>query len=188
LGVGQQRGPDARVGRTVLQDPGLDVEGFGRDAQPLGDLLQDVRARLAQAALDLAQVGVGHPGRLGQLAHRDPVLLPLLPDVLADRVDVHVTHALSVPPSACNCKPSASTHGATVSRALGSAPIPHSRTFRPGSPRSEFNGCGNLPVLFGRLPHSLTRWGASGWGWTGGCGLRRGAWAGAGPSGPGPAA
>jgi phosphosulfolactate synthase len=69
LRVGQQGGPDTRVGRAVLQDAGLDIEGFGRDAQPLGDLLQDVRARLAQAALDLAQVGVGHPGRLGQLAH-----------------------------------------------------------------------------------------------------------------------
>src|SRR5580704_9285313 len=111
LRVGHQRGPDARVRRPVLEDPGLHVKRFRGDAQPLGDLLQDVRARLAQATLDLAQVGVGHPGRLSQLAHRDLRLLPLLPDVLPDRVHCHVTHIFSLPPSACNCKPSASTLG-----------------------------------------------------------------------------
>src|SRR5262249_41617998 len=82
------------------------------DAEALGDLLQDVRARLAQAALDLAQVGVGHPGRLGQLAHGDLRLLPLLPDVLADRVDIHVTHGLSLPPVLATANALASTRAA----------------------------------------------------------------------------
>src|SRR5688500_18132964 len=42
----------------LLQDAGPDVERLGRDAQRLGDLLEDVGRRLAQAALDLAQVRV----------------------------------------------------------------------------------------------------------------------------------
>src|SRR5688500_6989277 len=43
---------------AVLEDASPHVEGLGRDAQTLRDLLQDLRARLAQAALDLAQVRV----------------------------------------------------------------------------------------------------------------------------------
>src|SRR5271157_48844 len=109
LRVGKQGGPDARVRRPVLEDPGLHIERFRGDAQALGDLLQDVRARLAQTTLDLAQVGVGHPGRLSQLAHRDLRLFSLLADVFADRVNCHVTHTLSLPPPACNCKRPAST-------------------------------------------------------------------------------
>src|SRR6516165_10026487 len=53
---------------------------------PFGDLLQDVRAGLAQPALDLAEVRVRDPGRLGQLAQRELRLLPLLPDVVPDGV------------------------------------------------------------------------------------------------------
>src|SRR5947208_5903008 len=117
LRVGQQRGPHPRIGRPVFQDPGLNVERFRRDAEPLGDLLQYVRARLTQATLDLAQIGVGHPGRLGQLAHRDLRLLPLLPDVLADRVDVHVTHARSLPRMLATANAPASTPGVYAGRA-----------------------------------------------------------------------
>src|SRR6185437_14200022 len=107
LRVGQQRGPDTRVPRAVLQDAGLHVECLGGDPQPLGDLLQDLRARLAQAALDLAQVRVGDPGLLGQLPQRDLRLLPLLLDVVPDAVHVrHDSHASS---PACSCKSAAST-------------------------------------------------------------------------------
>src|SRR5690606_7862302 len=54
--------------RPLLEDPGPDVEGLGRDLQGPGDLLEDLRGRLAQAPLDLAQVRVRDPGLLGQLA------------------------------------------------------------------------------------------------------------------------
>jgi len=98
LGIGEQRRPHAGVGRPVFENPGLDVEGFRGDAQPLGDLLQDVGTRFAQTALDLAQVRVGHPGLLGQLPERDPRLLPLLPDVLTDGC-----HGSILPARACKC-------------------------------------------------------------------------------------
>ena len=55
-----------------LEDAGLDVERLGRDAQRLGDLLEDLRRRAAQAPLDLAQVGVGDPGQLRQPPQRQP--------------------------------------------------------------------------------------------------------------------
>src|SRR6202000_710082 len=56
------------------------------DAQSVGDLLQDLRARFAQSPLDLAQIRVGDTGQPGELAQRDLRLLALLPDVLADRL------------------------------------------------------------------------------------------------------
>src|SRR4051812_27899368 len=61
LALGQRRvGPDGRyqlgAGGPVLQDAGPDVELLGRDPQALGDLLQDLGTRAAQAPLDLGQV------------------------------------------------------------------------------------------------------------------------------------
>ena len=56
---------------TLLEQSGLHVELLGGDPQRLGELLQDLRAGLAQAALDLAQVGVGDAGLLGQTAQRE---------------------------------------------------------------------------------------------------------------------
>ena len=43
-----------------------------------------------------------------------PGLVGLLPDVVADRLYFLVTHALIVPPNACNCKRSASSSGDAV--------------------------------------------------------------------------
>ena len=55
----------------LVEDPGLHVQRLGRDPQRLGELLQDVGARLAQPALDLAQIRVGHPGGVGELPQRE---------------------------------------------------------------------------------------------------------------------
>ena len=56
---------------TLVEQAGLDVQLLGRDAQCLGQLLEDLGAGLAQPALNLAQVRVGHPGVLGQATQRD---------------------------------------------------------------------------------------------------------------------
>ena len=107
-------GPDPRVGRPVLEDPGLHVERFrGRCAALLAICCRGC-PRSACAARARSGSGRGWTRRPTgrQLAHRDLRLLPLLPDVFADRVDCHVGRMLSVLPlSACNCKPSASTPG-----------------------------------------------------------------------------
>ena len=63
-----------------LEDPGLHVERLGGDAQRLGDLLEDLGRGPAQSPLDLAQVGVGDPGQLGQAPQGQPGRSPLLTD------------------------------------------------------------------------------------------------------------
>ena len=68
-----------------VDDPGPHVERLRGDPHRLGDLLQHLGGGLAQAALDLAQVRVGHPGLLGQLAERQPCELPLLLEVVTER-------------------------------------------------------------------------------------------------------
>src|SRR4051812_13057121 len=50
-GVVADRRLQVRFARFV-EDPGAHVERLGRDAQPLGDALEDLRRRLAQPALD----------------------------------------------------------------------------------------------------------------------------------------
>ncbi len=67
--------------------PGLDVERLRRDAQGLGDLLEDLGRRPAQTPLDLAQVGVGDPGQLGQASQRQAGRAALLPDERAQFVE-----------------------------------------------------------------------------------------------------
>ena len=83
--VGEDRRDQLRVALAGLEDAGPDVELLGGDPQPLGDLLQDVRARLAQPALDLREVRVGNAGEPGELTQRDLGLLALLPDEFSDR-------------------------------------------------------------------------------------------------------
>ena len=48
-------------GVGVVEESGPDVQGLDPDAQAVRDLLEDLGARLAQAALDLAEVRVGTP-------------------------------------------------------------------------------------------------------------------------------
>src|SRR4051794_18765978 len=50
-----------------IEDAGPDIERLGRDPQPLRELLEDLRGRLAKATFDLAQVGVRDAGLVGQL-------------------------------------------------------------------------------------------------------------------------
>src|SRR4051812_8732699 len=52
----------------LLQDPGPDVERLLGDLEGPGDLLEDLGGGLPEPTLDLAQVRVGDPGHLGQLA------------------------------------------------------------------------------------------------------------------------
>ena len=59
--VGEDRGDQFRVAFPEFEDPGPDVELLGGDPQPLGDLLQDLRAGLAQSALDLRRYGLETP-------------------------------------------------------------------------------------------------------------------------------
>src|SRR5664279_655964 len=66
--VGQDRGGDARIADAGFQDPGADVELFGRDTKPFGDLLQDVRAGLAKAPFDLREVRVRYAGEPSELS------------------------------------------------------------------------------------------------------------------------
>src|SRR4051794_39765763 len=68
-------------------DPGPDVELLRRDAQRLGQLLQHLGRRTAQAALDLAQVGVRHARLLGELPQREAGGDPLLVQVVTERLD-----------------------------------------------------------------------------------------------------
>ena len=86
-GVGQHGQLDTAAGRTSdsvfrAQDPGADVELFRGDPECLGDLLQDLGGGLAQTTLDLAQVGVGDAGLLGELpqgeARCDALLLEVV--------------------------------------------------------------------------------------------------------------
>ena len=56
--VGEDVPHEVVVAALVLEDPGPHVERLGRDPQGLRDLLEDLRRRLAQPALDLAQVRV----------------------------------------------------------------------------------------------------------------------------------
>src|SRR5579884_139119 len=74
------------VGRVValVEDPGLDVQRLGRDLQTARDRLQDLRARLAQTPLDLAQVRVRDPRELAQLPQRQPVATALVTDERAE--------------------------------------------------------------------------------------------------------
>ena len=70
----------AQVGVTVglIEDPGLHIEGLGRDAQGFGDLLEDLGRRAAQAPLDLAEVRVGDAGQFGEAPQREAGRVPLL--------------------------------------------------------------------------------------------------------------
>jgi hypothetical protein len=87
-GVGQDgqldRPPDPGLG---ADDARADVELLGGDPQRLGDLLQDLGLRAAQAALDLAQVGVADADLLGELPQGESRREPLLPEEVTEGLD-----------------------------------------------------------------------------------------------------
>ncbi len=83
-------GEDDRAGLHLVpvplrvEDAGPHVQRLGGDAQGLGDLLEHLRARLAQPALDLAQIRIGHPGGIGELPQRELGVAPLLAQVVTE--------------------------------------------------------------------------------------------------------
>src|SRR5205814_8569920 len=78
LGVEQGGAVDRRAaGLLVAEEAGLSEQGLGRDVQGPGDRLQDPDRRLVQAALDLAEVGVGDVGQVRQLAEGEIRQSPL---------------------------------------------------------------------------------------------------------------
>ena len=70
-GVGVDVGLEVEAGLGV-EDAGADVEGLGRDGQALGDLLEDLGRRAAQATLDLGEIGVRDAGQLREAAKAQP--------------------------------------------------------------------------------------------------------------------
>src|SRR3954447_25772015 len=76
--VGSDRRLDVRRrGLRVVLHAGLGQQGMGRDAERLCERGEDAQRRLVQAALDLAQVGVGDSRELGKLAQRQTGQLAL---------------------------------------------------------------------------------------------------------------
>lgn len=87
--VGQNHRPRLQLlPLPLIQNPGPHIEGLGGDPQRLGDLLQHLGARLAQPALDLAEVGIGHPRGIGELPQRQLRVAPLLAQVFTEIADV----------------------------------------------------------------------------------------------------
>src|SRR6185295_17022330 len=83
-GVLQVRRRGRFLAVTRVEDPGPDVEALGRDSEATGDLLEDVGARLAQPALDLAEVRVRDPGSVAQAPQGEAGVLPLLANELPE--------------------------------------------------------------------------------------------------------
>lgn len=79
-----------------VEDAGPHVQRLGGDPQGLGDLLQHLRARLAQPALDLAQIRIGHPGGIGELPERQLRGAPLFTQIVTEIADVERCHASTV--------------------------------------------------------------------------------------------
>lgn len=104
--VGEDDGPRLHLVPVPLgvEDAGPDVQRLGGDPQRLGDLLQHLRARLAQPALDLAQIRVGHPGGIGELPQRQLRSAPLLAQIVTEIADVERCHASTVQHPANYCK------------------------------------------------------------------------------------
>src|SRR5437764_3907237 len=94
-GVPQDDRGQIGLARALFEDAGPDVEGLGRDPERLGDLLEYLSGRLAQASFDLAQVRVRDAGGLREVPERQPRPLSLLADEVAEVVHpvLEVLHA-----------------------------------------------------------------------------------------------
>ena len=92
MGVGQDRGGDITVAVPLFKDPRLDVQRLGGNPQCLGDLLEDLGTGLAEAALDLAEIGVRDASQGCQLPQRDLRGRTLLADVVPEVAHVDLGH------------------------------------------------------------------------------------------------
>src|SRR6185503_11064256 len=101
---------------ALVEYAGPDVEGLGRDAQTPRDALQNFRRGLAQAALDLTQIGIGDTGALAQLAQRQARVPSLIANELAEVVQAGVERLRSHPavPATCLAAISCSSASMTV--------------------------------------------------------------------------
>ncbi len=107
--IGEHGRLDRKLARgTLVENARLHIELLGRDPQTLCDLLQDLGARLAQPALDLAEVGIGDTRLLGELPQRQLCVAPLLAEELTQWCDLDFRHASMVHAAACRCKRRAS--------------------------------------------------------------------------------
>src|SRR5207244_3362650 len=95
-GVAEDLAHHVVLAGALLEDARPYVEGLGRDAQRLRDLLEDLGRGLPQSALDLAQVGVADARHVGELAERQPGHPPLLADELAEVVHASLELVLDV--------------------------------------------------------------------------------------------
>ena len=118
--AGQVGGPVGRV-----EDAGLHVEGLGRDAERLGDLLEDLGRGAPEPAFDLAQVRVRDAGQLRQAAQREPGRAPLLTDECSQvvppfrRVDLHRPERIPGPGTRVTTRSSAWRRGQRKVRLAG---------------------------------------------------------------------
>src|SRR5690606_36994320 len=105
-GVGEQHGPRLHLVPVPLgvEDPGPHVPRLGGEPLRLRGPSPPLRPRLAQPALDLAEVRIGHPGGIRELPQRQLRTAPLLPQVLTEIADVERCHAPTVAPRANYCK------------------------------------------------------------------------------------
>ena len=78
---------EPRLPVVGVDDAGADVELLGGDPQRAGQLLEHLGRRLAQAALDLAEVGVAHSDLVGELSQRELAPRALLLEVVAQRAE-----------------------------------------------------------------------------------------------------
>jgi hypothetical protein len=82
--IGVDGGLDVRPLLFGLQNARTHVESLGGDPKPSGDLLENLGRRVAQPALDLAEIGVAHACQLGQLAKGESGVLALLTQVATE--------------------------------------------------------------------------------------------------------
>src|SRR5262245_7346374 len=102
--VGQDRRCDLEAAITLVEDARAYIKGLCGDPQALRDLLENLSRRLAQAALDLAQIGVGDTSGVRELPDRELCDPPLLAKVVAKGSNLERRHGASLPGPANNCK------------------------------------------------------------------------------------
>ena len=71
-----------------IEDAGTDIQRFRGHPKRLGQLLQHLSRRLAEASFDLAQVGIGDAGLFRELSQRQLRRTALTGDKFTERADL----------------------------------------------------------------------------------------------------